>query len=82
MVGTTTRRSLHHFYRHDPWLRAMDARLEAARAHDRAAAVFARRGDLASAEQASAFAASERAMHEAALARHPEWVPGESDPPE
>ena len=62
------------------WLGALDAHVEAARAHDSAAAVFARRGDLASAEQAWAFAAHERAMHEAALARHPEWVPGKSDP--
>jgi hypothetical protein len=53
----------------------VDAHLEAARAHDNAAAVFARRGDLASAEQAWAFAANERAMHAAALARHPEWTP-------
>ncbi len=57
------------------WLSALDAHLEAARAHDNAAAVFARRGDLASAEQAWAFAATERAMHAEALARHPEWGP-------
>ena len=64
------------------WLGALDAHVEAARVRDRAAVLFARRGDLASAEQAWAFAAHERAMHAAALARQPEWVPGKSDPPE
>jgi hypothetical protein len=53
----------------------MDAHLEAARAHERAAVLLTRRGNIASAEQASAFAANERAMHAAALARHPEWAP-------
>ena len=64
------------------WLGALDAHVDAARVHDRAAVLFARRGDIASAEQAWAFAAHERAMHAAALARQPEWVPGKSDPPE
>jgi hypothetical protein len=57
------------------WLRALDAHLEAAGAHDRGAVLLTRRGNIAGAEQASAFAAHERAMHATALARHPEWAP-------
>jgi hypothetical protein len=62
------------------WLHALDVHSEAARMHDRAAVLLARHGDIAGAEQASAFAAAERWAYAGALARHPEWVPAESDP--
>ena len=56
------------------WLRALDARLRSAHAHEVAAALSARMQDHPRAAAEADLAEAERLEYAAALAAHPEWV--------
>lgn len=56
------------------WLRALDARLRSAHAHEVAAALSARMQEHPRAAAEAELAAAERLQYAAALAEHPEWA--------
>jgi hypothetical protein len=58
----------------DVWLRVVNAHMPAARAHEIAAELFGRLGDVGLAEAESELAVGQRRACTAQLARHPEWT--------
>lgn len=57
------------------WLRALDAHLRSAHAHELTAALSARMRDSARAAVALELAAAERSAYASACRAHPEWAP-------
>ncbi|HTX13258.1 MAG TPA: hypothetical protein VME22_31870 [Solirubrobacteraceae bacterium] len=56
------------------WLGTLNAHVRAVHAHEIAASLFERIGDISRAHIESGLAASERVAYAQAAARHPEWV--------